>query len=258
MSEVKQKRIDISPEQNACLTFYPPNSKMGMHEHESHQISVALSGALAESSNRSQQEIYTPSLCTKPAEFGHANHYGEHGTLIFSLNFSKQAFNEYADDVDISWFWQPLTTKPLLQMVKQSVKGMMVNNESFHQQLLWDLLAIRQGESLTAERQKVSWLSKAKQYIEDSTDNINLTQLAAELGIHPVYFSRSFSKHYGCTPSLYQQRCKVSRALNSLSKNKVLVDIAHDTGFTDQSHFIRLFKQEIGFTPRQLKQLLAG
>ena len=258
MNEVKQKRVDISSGQYASLTYYPANTEMVMHEHQGHQVSIVLSGSLAESDNRQQQHVFTPSLCTKPAEFGHANQYGKQGALIFSLNFSKCIFTEYADGVDIDWHWQPLTAKPLLQMVKQSVRGMMVNNESFQQQLLWDLLAIRQGASLASERHKVSWLVKAKQYIEHSPDNLNLTQLAAELGIHPVYFSRSFHKHYGCTPSLYQQRCKVSRAIRLLSKNKLLVDIAHDSGFTDQSHLTRLFKQEVGFTPRQLKQLIAG
>ncbi|MCF6441709.1 helix-turn-helix transcriptional regulator [Pseudoalteromonas luteoviolacea] len=258
MSDIKQRRVDISSGLNACLTYYPANSTMAMHEHEGHQLSIVLSGALAESSSGVQQQVYTPSLCTKPAEFGHANQYGKQGTLIFALNFSKQAFDEYAEGVALDWHWQPLTTKPLLQMIKQSVKGIMINNDPFQQQFLWDLLAIRQGSTVTTERQKVAWLLKAKQSIECSPDNLNLTQLAVELGVHPVYFSRSFHKHFGCAPSLYQQRCKVSRAMQLLSKNKMLVEVANDSGFSDQSHLTRLFKQEIGFTPRQLKQFITG
>ena len=258
MNDIKQRRVAISSGQNACLTYYPANSTMAMHEHQGHQVSILLSGSLDESSSGTQHQIFTPSLCTKPAEFGHANHYGKQGALIFSLNFSKQAFNEYAEGVDLDWCWQPLLAKPLLQIIKQSATGMMIHNEAFQQQLLWDLLAIRNHATVNAERRKVPWLLKAKQAIESAANNLNLTELASSLGIHPVYFSRSFHKHFGCTPSLYQQRCKVSRALYLLSNNKQLIEVANDSGFSDQSHFNRLFKQEVGFTPKQLKQLIAG
>ena len=52
------------------------------------------------------------------------------------------------------------------------------------------------------------------------------------------------------TPTAYLRTVRIQAARRLLSTtNRALADIAHETGFTDQSHFTRCFRETTGLTP---------
>ena len=79
---------------------------------------------------------------------------------------------------------------------------------------------------------------------------LSLTELAHQMGLHPVYLSRAFRDHVGRTVSQCLTEARIRYAARRLSDpGASLADIALEAGFADQSHFTRVFKRETGMTP---------
>lgn len=81
-------------------------------------------------------------------------------------------------------------------------------------------------------------------------DNISSEDLAVEAQVHPVHLASVFRRFYHETIGEYVQKRRVAHASKLLLDREMpLVDIAYSTGFSDQSHFTRVFKRVTGITP---------
>ncbi len=80
------------------------------------------------------------------------------------------------------------------------------------------------------------------------------------------YLNMLFTQYTGLPPKLF---CKINRFQQSLvlvnNNEEKLTDVAYSSGYFDQSHFIREFKQFTGLTPNAfadnaspINQILAG
>ena len=83
---------------------------------------------------------------------------------------------------------------------------------------------------------------------------ISLENLSFEMGISRYAIIRLFKNNLGLTPHAYQLNQKVNQARELLSKGEQIITVAHDLGFTDQSHFHRVFKAHTGVTPKQYQR----
>jgi len=92
---------------------------------------------------------------------------------------------------------------------------------------------------------------------ENFNEKLNLTALSQTLNIHPIHLSRDFYKYFHCNLGDYIRKLKINRALSIIANNeKSLTEVAIDCGFSDQSHFIRCFKENIGITPLKYRKIL--
>ena len=90
----------------------------------------------------------------------------------------------------------------------------------------------------------------AQLFIEDHYgENFSLYELAQRVYLSPYYLIRVFSQIVGISPHIYQQQVRIRHAKTLLLQGISLVEIAHQTGFTDQSHFSNVFKKMVGVTP---------
>jgi len=76
------------------------------------------------------------------------------------------------------------------------------------------------------------------------------------VNIHPIHLSRDFPKYFHCTLGEYLRKLKVENSLKILNNFEFLSEVALECGFSDQSHFIRCFKENMGITPLQYKSIL--
>ncbi len=58
-------------------------------------------------------------------------------------------------------------------------------------------------------------------------------------------------------PFRYLESLQIREAQTLLEDERVLVNVACELGFTDQSYFNRRFTSQIGVTPGQYQQMLA-
>lgn len=85
-----------------------------------------------------------------------------------------------------------------------------------------------------------------------------ISEIAAQAGVHPIYFARAFRLAVGCAPSEYSLRSKIMQAASLLAGQEPnLAGIATDFGFVDQSHFTRCFKRAMGVTPGRFRRSFA-
>lgn len=111
----------------------------------------------------------------------------------------------------------------------------------------------------SASRKTPAWVKELKQIIQDQVDtNLTLTDVSRSLDIHPSYLSREFSKHFNnLSFGEYIRKLRIEKAIELMKENKyALTEIAYLTGFSDQSHFTRIFKQQLGESPFAYKKRL--
>jgi len=80
---------------------------------------------------------------------------------------------------------------------------------------------------------------------------VTLDDLSNLTGLSKYYLLRSFTKQKGITPYSYLETIRIDKAKKLLEQGELPIDVALQTGFTDQSHFSNFFKKFIGLTPKQ-------
>lgn len=82
-----------------------------------------------------------------------------------------------------------------------------------------------------------------------------LAEVAAEVGVSPVYLTQSFRDVEGVPLYRYQLRLRLARALDLLGEYEDLSALGHDLGFSSHSHFSAAFQHAYGRTPSEFRQL---
>lgn len=104
-----------------------------------------------------------------------------------------------------------------------------------------------------------AWATELKTIIQDQIDTnlaLSLTGVSQELKVNPAYVSREFSKYFdNLSFGEYIRKLRIDKAIVFMETSDYsLSEIAYLTGFSDQSHFARIFKQETGLTPSAYKK----
>jgi hypothetical protein len=105
------------------------------------------------------------------------------------------------------------------------------------------------------------WAQELKEIIQDQIDTnltLSLKEISQSLNVHPTYLSREFSKYFNdLSFGDYIRKLRIEKSIQLLSDPKYsLADIAYLTGFSDQSHFNRIFKLHTGKNPSAFRKNL--
>ena len=94
-------------------------------------------------------------------------------------------------------------------------------------------------------------LNRIIEYIEANLEReIALTTLADTAGMSPYYFSELFKRSLHFSPYQYVLRPRIEHARKLLHEPSVtLFEAAVRSGFSDQSHFTKIFRRVVGVTP---------
>jgi AraC-like DNA-binding protein len=105
--------------------------------------------------------------------------------------------------------------------------------------------------SLDPVRQSVI---RARDYLESHfNQDVTLDQLTRVAGLSPFHLLRTFRRALGMTPHAYVTQLRVTHARRLLQTGLPISQVALETGFNDQSHLTRRFKQIVGVTPGQYR-----
>ena len=104
-----------------------------------------------------------------------------------------------------------------------------------------------------------SWAKELKEIIQDQLDTnltLSLKEVSQSLNVHPTYLSREFSKYFDdLSFGDYIRKLRIERAVQLLTESThSLAEIAYLTGFSDQSHFTRIFKKYTGKNPSEYRR----
>ena len=104
------------------------------------------------------------------------------------------------------------------------------------------------------EKKTPVWANEIREIIQDQMDinlSLSLKDISNELNVHPAYLSREFSKHFdNLSFGDYIRKLRIDKSIKLLeTTDHTLSEIAYLTGFSDQSHFNRIFKKQTGTSP---------
>jgi AraC-like DNA-binding protein len=83
-----------------------------------------------------------------------------------------------------------------------------------------------------------------------------LAEIAAEVGVSPVYLTQVFQQVEAMPLYRYQLRSRLARALDLLGRYDDLTTLGLDLGFSSHSHFSSAFRQAYGRTPAEFQRLV--
>lgn len=123
----------------------------------------------------------------------------------------------------------------------------------YAQKLVYHLLKIKPiGDQILSHSGNP--MQRAIDFMADHvSEPVTIQTVAKNLQMSESNFSHAFKKQMGLSPQKYLHKLKMDKAVQLL-KSQNVTDVALDLGYENPSHFIRLFKETYGLTPKQYQK----
>jgi AraC family transcriptional regulator len=201
------------------------------------------------------------------------------GDPLHSLYFyiPRRAIREAGEEIDNSNVTdialQPgeCINDSIIMSIGQTLLPILRNPSAFHQPLVSHLLqglcaylalnfrgyttknAIVKGTLAPWQQRLVSQMMRERLF-----EGIPITELADACGLSAGALVRGFKKSTGVSPHQWLLYRRIDLAIELMSDpDSSLAEIAFSTGFSDQSHFSRVFAQKMGLAPGAWRKSLA-
>lgn len=89
----------------------------------------------------------------------------------------------------------------------------------------------------------------------NAQDICGVKDIAKHFFISYQHLALLFKKYVGVNVNYYLRMKKVALAKGCLESGRSVAEACYDSGFSDSSHFIKTFKEFVGMTPKQYKNL---
>jgi AraC family transcriptional regulator len=226
---------------------FPPCYVQQPYEPDASYVAVVLGGAMEKSFALRTLSFGMGSALTMAAGTRHGARFGPSGARVLIVKPREQADLGRVGELrgrGFAWLACRLAAE-----LRASDAAAPLAAEGLALQLL--AAASREGSVERPSARKPAWLSSAEEILRARVgDCIRLSDLAAEVDVHPAHLAREFRSHYGVSVGEYGRRLRLSWAATEIaSGTRPLAEIAAAAGFADQSHFTRLFGRYIGMTP---------
>ncbi|MCQ2982203.1 MAG: response regulator [Treponemataceae bacterium] len=98
-------------------------------------------------------------------------------------------------------------------------------------------------------------VEKVRQYVQEHLgEQISLDDTAAQVKVNPYYLSKLFKDETGQNFIDYVTGIRMEKARELLRGNELSIkEISHETGYTDQNYFSKLFRRMYGLTPTEYR-----
>ncbi|MDB4778105.1 AraC family transcriptional regulator [bacterium] len=240
---------------------YSPNTTYQEHAHTETQITLFMSGGVEEQVGDQWRTIGALDFVIKPAGLPHKDQFLERGAQTIQVSVDPEKANEWGITRRLSTYQAKFC--PLLARHFLSLFWGIRNSSQHHASesplagLMRNIAAMSSaGPKSTSVQPK--WLSPIIRRINrDFQQNISVQELARQHEKHPVSLARTFRAHFG--QSIKQRVCqlRVQLAANQLCESdRSAAAIAHNCGFSDQSHMNRVFKSVTGIPPVQYRRFV--
>ncbi len=106
------------------------------------------------------------------------------------------------------------------------------------------------------DKQQARPVRLAVNYVEQHcAEPLNLSDVADEVGLNPMYFSKLFKKETGTNFTEYVTEVRLRRARELLQKSDLNIsEVAFRVGFSDGQYFSKIFKKIVGVTPTAYRE----
>lgn len=229
------------------------------HFHENPYFMYILQGNLYDINKKEKTHCSSGSLIFHNWQEAHYNSKETNYARGFHIEFDRNWFEEKKIDIGL-WEGSQLIEHPKLYHLLGKLYSEFKLQDK-HSNLSIELLLLQLCESTEVthfiSKNEPSWVQPLKQILNEQSENIDLDKLSNILGVHPVHISRAASKYLNCSLGDYIRQQKIKKSMDyMLNTNHSLTEIALLCGFSDQSHFIRVFKSYFNKTPSAFRKVV--
>lgn len=227
------------------------------HYHENAHFSYFIKGNVQEVNKK---DSFSCSQGTLIYHHSAEPHYNNKGGLVNNLHIEviDNWFIKYDLKDDHLHGTTILKHPSLVSIFSQLHKEIIINDKESQltiEGLLLQAFGIMLRNQIKSETVNPKWVSKIREYLYENNSQLNLLNISNELNLHPTYLSKAFPKYFHCSFGEYIRKLRLQKAALLLKdKRHSLTNIAYECEFSDQSHFIRCFKQTYQMTPLQYRK----
>jgi AraC family transcriptional regulator len=257
---VTKKKVDYGGLLIADM-ITPAPQDVPWHYHENPYFTYFIRGHLTEV-NKKESYICTPGkVIFHNSQESHYNTKHSEFTHFFHMELNGNWFERHGlrqSDFEGSIFLNDPFCRSLFNRIYREVYvNDSVSAIAVEALTIQTFVEIVRGK-VSIKKPPPAWVEKVKEMVYDlSSDSISLGPIARELNITPTHLSQMFPKYFNVTFGEYIRRIRVDKATSMMpSKNLTLTDIAVTCGFSDQSHFIRCFKEVNGMSPSEYRKMI--
>jgi len=238
---------------------YKPGYKVARHSHELAQFCLVREGTFSEGYGRKTREVKPMTLIVRPSGEIHEHNFHNTGSRCFVIEMQQswlERFGQHGFTLDDSTEFSGGLSVWLAARVYEEFHRPDEASSFAIEGLMLEIIAETSRNAVKESGCKnPRWLKQVEEFIQARfTSAVNLEAIADSIDIHPVHLARAFRRGYGCSIGEYIRKLRIESACRQLSlTNTPLAEIAVTTGFYDQSHFSRKFRDTVGITPGQYR-----
>jgi AraC family transcriptional regulator len=242
-------------------TSYYKDTVLPVHEHKNIFFCFVLIGKYSENYENKKRFCETGTLIFHPRYERHSDLFGQNDAKCFNIEIEDSWFKDlsYRKDYLERSFHLETGEYPgmFYKIYKNFVEFDEVSELAIHGILLNLIAELIRIENQT-KKTIPSWLIRIKEKLHDcQSEKLNLIQLSRIADVHPVHLARTFKIYFKCTPGDYLRKIRIDKSISLLRKEKIsLSEISLECGFSDQSHFSKIFKKHTGFSPKKYRTLI--
>ncbi len=240
------------------ITAYEKPIETGIwHAHEKPMISYVLYGSNLEHRKGAKIKRTRGSMNYYHAYEQHKNTYEVFPSKHISLEINPAFLNKHGyteQDVALATKRNDNPNLTFINLMSEAI----VNDRQSYDAIKMLFLSFLEHSVKSGNRQMhSSWMLTIRDVLNDRWDeNVSLRELSDIVHVHPTTISKNFRTFFQCTFGEYTRRLKVNKAMEKLKASSYsLTEIAYICGFSDQSHFTRVFKSMTGFLPKEYVKL---
>ncbi len=239
--------------------FYSPFFHTPKHAHENALFCLVLKGSYTETYGRKRLDCLPSTLLFHAGDFPHAEHYHDQGGHSFIIELEQKWLANIREQINFPTFSIDFRNGNLPQLgakLYQEFRRFDAFSPLIIEGLMLEIAGETARQTFEKKNQIPLWLKKVEMLLQERfNEQILLTEIAKFVQIHPVHLAQSFRKYRQTTVGNYLREIRLEKSRQELIETKkTLSEISFNNGFSDQSHFSRLFKQKFGITPNQYRQ----
>ena len=242
---------------------YKKNMLVVPHTHEYYQYLYVKSGSGSIEANGEKSPLNVGYIHILPPGVQHSIESSNEGMTTYELKF-------YANDEnDENVPKEPMMLDISDTRAESVFKGMfneMTNMHSFYEEMLsvkieeLHLWLKRTQNSSEKEEKRSSYSPKFTEvifYMEQRYyDDISLKTLSDIAHMEKIYFLKKFKAEVGTTPVNYLRKLRINKSKKLLLNSEFnITQIAAAVGFQSIHHFSNVFKDIVGMSPSEYKEL---
>ena len=240
-------------------SVYLPHLKTPEHSHQLPCFCLVLSGASLQTYGSKSRERKPGTMLFYTPEESHAEVFGKTGSRIFSFEIGSEWLQKLRDCSMVkseSLVFEGGLLSWLASRLYREFNSPDPISTLAIEGLALEILAETARRKPDAAPQKIPrWLPRAKDLIHSRfAERLSLSDIAGEVGVHPVYLAGAFRKYEGKTVGEYVRKLRIEFTINELLfSDTPLAQVAVIAGFANQAHFTRVFKRQTGVTPGEYR-----